>query len=155
ALMQKRAGAGAVSVVIGGDASSAEGDFATCMIWSTRPGQELPVLIIVMNNGWGISTPARSQHGERPIIGRRKAFGIPGTVVDGNDPVASWHALHRGMEYCRTRGCPYMLEARVSRLYGHSSSSGGQRVKGEQDCIEYFERKLLAAGLVNTKGLAE
>lgn len=153
ALIQKRRNAGAITVVVGGDASSAEGDFATCMIWSTRPGQELPVLMIVMNNGWGISTPARTQHGERRIIDRGKAFGIPGEVVDGNDPVASWHAIARGMNYCRRKQRPYMIEARVSRLYGHSSSSGGQRVKGETDCIEFFERKLLAAGLMTTDNL--
>ena len=72
--------------LIGGDAGTAEGDFASCMIWSTRPGNELPVLMIVTNNGWGISTPACSQHGEKHIIDRGKAFGIPGEVVDGNDP---------------------------------------------------------------------
>jgi len=155
ALMQKRRGAGAVSIVVGGDASTAEGDFATCMIWSTRPGQELPVLIIIMNNGWGISTPARTQHAERRIIDRGKAFGIPGEVVDGNDPVASWHALRRALDHCRRKQRPFMLEARVARLYGHSSSSGGQRVKGEPDCVEYFERKLLAAGLLTTDAIAQ
>src|SRR5947209_1701711 len=100
ALVQKRYGGDGVSVVIGGDAGTAEGDFASCMIWSTRPGNELPVLIIVTNNHWGISTSAASQHGEAQIIDRGKAFGIPGEVVDGNDVVASWHAIRRAMTYC-------------------------------------------------------
>ncbi|HYT88625.1 MAG TPA: thiamine pyrophosphate-dependent enzyme, partial [Gemmataceae bacterium] len=90
AIVQKRHGGDSVTIVVGGDAGTAEGDFASCMIWSTRPGNELPVLMIVMNNGWGISTPACSQHGERRIIDRGRAFGIPGEVVDGNDPIASW-----------------------------------------------------------------
>ncbi len=128
ALVQKRHGGDGITIVTGGDAGTAEGDFATCLIWSTRPGMELPVLIIVTNNGWGISTPARSQHGERSIIDRGKAFGIPGEVVDGNDLVASWHAIQRGMDYCRRQRKPYMIEATVSRLYGHSSSSGALRV---------------------------
>jgi 2-oxoisovalerate dehydrogenase E1 component alpha subunit len=145
ALVQKRHGGEGITIVTGGDAGTAEGDFASCLIWSTRPGQELPVLIIVMNNGWGISTPAASQHGERQIIDRGKAFGIPGEVVDGNDPVASWFAIERAMDYCRAERRPFLLEALVSRLYGHSSSSGALRVKGEPDCIERFERKLLDA----------
>jgi 2-oxoisovalerate dehydrogenase E1 component alpha subunit len=136
ALVQKRLGGDSITIVTGGDAGTAEGD-------------ELPVLIIVANNQWGISTPRCSQHSEKCIVDRGRAFGIPGEVVDGNDPVASWHAIRRAMEYCRTQRKPYMLEAMVSRLYGHSSSSGALRVKGEPDCIELFERKLLAAGILD------
>ena len=58
ALMQKRFGGDGVSIVIGGDAGSAEGDFSSCMVWSTRPGNPLPVLMVVTNNGYGISTPS-------------------------------------------------------------------------------------------------
>jgi 2-oxoisovalerate dehydrogenase E1 component alpha subunit len=149
AIVQKRHGGDGITIVCGGDAGTAEGDFASCLIWSSRPGNELPVLIIVMNNNWGISTPASSQHGEKHIIDRGKAFGIPGEVVDGNDPIASWHAIQRAMDYCRTQRKPCMVEAMVSRLYGHSSSSGALRVKNEPDCIELFEQKLLAEGVID------
>jgi 2-oxoisovalerate dehydrogenase E1 component alpha subunit len=149
AIVQKRQGGDGITIVTGGDAGTAEGDFASCMVWSTRPGNELPVLMIVTNNGWGISTSACSQHGERHIIDRGKAFGIPGEVVDGNDPIASWHAVRRAMAYCRNERRPYLLEATVSRLYGHSSSSGALRVKGEEDCIARFEAKLLEAGVLD------
>src|SRR5205814_2125275 len=147
AWVQKRFGGEGVTIVLGGDAGTAEGDFATCMIWSSRPGNELPVLMVVTNNGWGISTPVESQHGESRIIDRGQAFGIPGEVVDGNDPIASWHAIARGLRYCRTRRKPYMIEARVSRLHGHSSSSGAARVPDEVDCVFTFERKLREAGI--------
>jgi 2-oxoisovalerate dehydrogenase E1 component alpha subunit len=149
AIVQKRHGGDGITIVTGGDAGTAEGDFASCMIWSSRPGNELPVLMIVMNNGWGISTAAATQHGERHIIDRGKAFGIPGEVVDGNDPVSSWHAIRRAMHHCRTQRRPYMLEARVSRLYGHSSSSGALRVESEPDCIELWERRLLDARVLS------
>src|SRR5258708_7295448 len=142
AIVQKRLGGDGISIVTGGDAGTAEGDFASCLIWSTRPGQELPVLMVVANNGWGISTPACGQHGEKHIIDRGQAFGIPGEVVDGNDPIASWHAIKRAMEHCRRERRPYMLEAMVSRLYGHSSASGALRVKNEADPIPLFERDL-------------
>jgi 2-oxoisovalerate dehydrogenase E1 component alpha subunit len=151
--VQKRHGGTGVTIVTGGDAGTAEGDFASCLVWSTRPGHELPVLIVVTNNKYGISTPACTQHAEAHIIDRGKAFGIPGEVVDGNDPVASWHAIARAMKYTRTERKPYMLEAMVSRLYGHSSSSGATRVKGEADPILLFEARLLEAGVLDRHGI--
>jgi 2-oxoisovalerate dehydrogenase E1 component alpha subunit len=151
AIVQKRQGGDGITIVVGGEAGTAEGDFASCMVWSTRPQNELPVLMIVMNNHYGISTPARTQHGERRIIDRAAAFGIPGEVVDGNDPVASWFAIRRAMDHCRQERKPYMIEAMVSRLYGHSSSSGALRVKSEEDCIATFEAKLLEHDLLNDR----
>ncbi|MHB8974148.1 MAG: thiamine pyrophosphate-dependent dehydrogenase E1 component subunit alpha [Pirellulaceae bacterium] len=148
AMVQKRHGGDGVTVVVGGDAGSSEGDFASCMIWSSRPGQELPVLMIVMNNQWGISTPTRSQHSEQRIVDRGEPFGIPGEAFDGNDPIASWHALRRAFHWCRRKRRPFMLEPYVSRLHGHSSSSGALRVRGEPDCLELFERKLAEAGVL-------
>jgi 2-oxoisovalerate dehydrogenase E1 component alpha subunit len=153
ALVQKRHGGDGITIVAGGEAGTAEGDFASCLIWSTLPGRELPVLMVVMNNGWGISTAARAVHAERHVIDRGKAFGIPGEVVDGNDPVASWHAVRRAMDHCRTRRSPYLLEALVSRLHGHSSSSGAVRVKNEPDCVELFGLRLLEAQILDRQGL--
>jgi 2-oxoisovalerate dehydrogenase E1 component alpha subunit len=147
ALVQKRFGGEGVSIVIGGDAGTAEGDFHTCMIWSTRPGFELPVLMLVTNNGWGISTSVESQHSEEHIADRGKPFGIPSEYVDGNDVVASWRAVRRGLAYCRSERRPYLIEARVGRLHGHSSSSGAARVQGETDCVPLLEERLLAAGV--------
>ena len=154
AIVQKRAGGKGVSIAIGGDAGTAEGDFTSSMIWSTRPGAELPVLLCVTNNGYGISTPAQTQHGERRISDRGEPFGIPGETVDGNDVVAMWHALERAFGYCRRYRKPYLLEATVSRLHGHSSSSGAARDGSEPDCLKLFEEKLVAAGVIHRE-LAE
>ncbi len=156
ALMQKRhEGGNGITIVVGGDAGTAEGDFASCMIWSSRPGNELPVLMIVTNNGYGISTCASSQHAEHAMIERGKPFGIPGEVVDGNDPIQSWHALLRGMDYCRQKRRPYMIEAHVSRLHGHSSSSGALRIKTEPDCLTLFGAQLVAAGVLDERECEE
>jgi 2-oxoisovalerate dehydrogenase E1 component alpha subunit len=153
ALVQKRHGGEGVTIVVGGDAGSAEGDFASCLIWSTRPGQELPVLMVVMNNGWGISTPHGTQHGVNNIADRGKAFGIPSEVVDGNDVHASWFALERAFKYCRTQRRPYLLEAKVSRLYGHSSSSGAPR-SSDPDCVALFEHKLRQSEVLSAAEIA-
>lgn len=155
AKMQKRVPDGTgVSIVVGGDAGTAEGDFASCMIWSSRPGDELPVLMVVTNNRYGISTPASTQHGEKRICDRGEVFGIPGELVDGNDPILVWHALERAFEYCRKERRPFLLEVEVSRLHGHSSSSGASRIQHEPDCVRLFERKLIDAGVIHQE-LAE
>lgn len=140
----QRAGSGAagITIVQGGDAGSAEGDFATALVWSSRKGNELPLLMIVANNRYGISTPYAGQHGYEQISDRGKAFGMPTRVVDGNDPEASYAAIKEAIDYVRTERKPYLLEAMVSRLRGHSSASGANPVKGELDCLERWEQKL-------------
>ena len=148
ALAQKRHGGRGITIVQGGDAGSAEGDFATCLVWASRRGAELPVLMIVTNNRYGISTPYDGQHGERQVSDRGKAFGMPTQVIDGNDPEVSYHAIRRAMEYVRTERRPFLLEANVSRLRGHSSASGANFVEDEVDCIARFEEKLEARGLL-------
>jgi 2-oxoisovalerate dehydrogenase E1 component alpha subunit len=145
---QKRAGAKAISIVTGGDAGTAEGDFATSLIWSSRKGQELPVLLTVQNNKWGISTCYEGQHGEEFIADRAKAFRIPAVVINGNDPVESYLRVKEQMDYIRKTGKPAFIEANVSRLYGHCSASGANRVENEVDCVVEFEQRLLKAGIM-------
>lgn len=131
-----------ISIVTGGDAGTAEGDFASALIWANRPGFELPMLITVQNNKWGISTSYDTQHGEKNIADRGKAFGMRTAVVNGNDPVEAYLALQAEMGYIRKTGKPVLAEFRVSRLYGHSSATGANR---EPDVcpIETFEKKLV------------
>lgn len=149
ALAQLRHGGDAITIVNGGDAGSAEGDFSTCLNWVSRPGRELPVLILVMNNSWGISTPCAEVHGAQPIARRAEPYGIRWDTVDGNDPVASWQKLIEVMAYIRKERRPFCLEASVSRLHGHSSSSGGARVTEEPDCLTLFEAQLEREGLLS------
>ena len=146
AIANKRAGGRGISIVTGGDAGTAEGEFASCMIWSTRPGNELPVLMVVTNNTYGISTPASTQHGERFISDRGKAFGMRTVTIDGYNPESVYFALQDVMEYVRTERKPYLLEVMVSRLYGHSSSSGANFVADEFDCLPAFEKTLEQRG---------
>jgi 2-oxoisovalerate dehydrogenase E1 component alpha subunit len=131
-----------ITIVQGGDAGTAEGDFATCLVWASRKGRELPMLIIVTNNQFGISTPYEGQHGETRVADRGKAFGMQTATIDGNDPEVSWSALKKALEYVRTERKPYLLEAMVSRLHGHSSASGANFVKDEIDCLARFEQRL-------------
>jgi 2-oxoisovalerate dehydrogenase E1 component alpha subunit len=149
ALAQRRHGGTGITIVTGGDAGSAEGDFATCLIWSSRKGCELPMLIIVTNNQYGISTPYEGQHGEKRIADRGAAFGIRTLTIDGNDPETCYRAISRAMDYVRKERKPFLLEAMVSRLYGHSSSSGANYIDGEADGLKLFEDKLVARNLLS------
>ncbi len=98
--------------------------------------------MIVTNNQFGISTTYGTQHGEPRISDRGKAFGIKSATIDGNDPETSYLELKKAMEYVRTERKPFLLEATVSRLYGHSSSSGANFVDNEVDGLARFRAKL-------------
>lgn len=131
-----------VTIVTGGDAGSAEGDFASCLIWSSRPEKELPLYITVQNNKWGISTPYSEQHSEKNVADRGKAFGIRTNVVNGNDPIESYFQIQGDLEYIKKNTRPVLTEFQVSRLYGHSSASGANRESGD-DPITLFEKRLV------------
>jgi 2-oxoisovalerate dehydrogenase E1 component alpha subunit len=148
AIANKRAGGRGITIVTGGDAGTAEGDFATCLVWASRPANPLPLLVIVTNNQYGISTPAEGQHGEKRISDRGKAFGMETATVDGNDPETAYRAIKQAMDYVRTERKPFLLEALVSRLYGHSSASGANFVADENDCLARFEGTLAERGIL-------
>ncbi len=154
ALAQKRFGGDAVSVVTGGDAGTAEGDFASCLIWSSRPGQELPVLMVVTNNRWGISTPYQQVQGAQRLADRATAFQIRNKTIDGNDPVNAYLELREAFDYVRRERKPFLIEANVSRLYGHSSASGSNFATSEVDCIAAFETRLIEWGLLTPQDAA-
>ncbi len=155
ALVQKRHGlknpaeAEGITVVVGGEAGTAEGDFESCLNWTTRPDRELPVLMMVTNNRFGISTDFQKVSSESRIASRAIPYGIRSETVDGNDPVVIWNALDRAMRYCRRERKPFLLEAMVSRMHGHSSSSGAQRIWDESDPLAGFEQKLLDSGAID------
>lgn len=148
---QKRNGGGGVSIVTGGDAGTAEGDFASALIWSSRPKDELPMLMTVQNNGWGISTSYNEQHGETKISDRGKAFGIKSLTINGNDPVEAYINLKESFDYIRKEQKPVLLEAYTSRLYGHSSASGASLIPGIEDPLKTFEERLLIADMIKAK----
>lgn len=147
-IAQKRHGGKGVTIVTGGDAGSAEGDFASCLVWASRPKMELPMLIIVTNNQMGISTAACTQHGEKNVADRGKAFGIKTATINGLDVEESWFALKEAFDYVRNERKPFLMEARVSRLYGHSSATGANFNTAEEDPIATFETQLERAGIL-------
>lgn len=141
-IAQMREGGEGITIVNGGDAGTAEGDFASCLVWASRPGNELPILIIVLNNGWGISTAADTQHGDKNIHERGTAFGIKNKCISGFDVEESWFGLKEAMDYIRKERKPFLLEVKAPRLYGHSSADGAKFKSDLEDPLKIFEGQL-------------
>jgi 2-oxoisovalerate dehydrogenase E1 component alpha subunit len=150
-IVQRRRKTQGVTIVTGGDAGSAEGDFASCLVWASRPGFELPMYITIQNNRWGISTDYASQHGEEHVSDRGKAFGLETRVYNGNDPEEVYLGVQSDLKSIRKTGKPIVAEFEVSRLYGHSSASGANRVPNEDCCLELFRKKLIDNGVLTTQ----
>jgi 2-oxoisovalerate dehydrogenase E1 component alpha subunit len=155
AIAQKRHGGDAITIVTGGDAGTAEGDFESCLNWSSRPGNELPLLIIVTNNQWGISTAACTVQGCKNISDRGKPYNMRTKTIDGNNPIVSYQELKDAIGYVRTERKPFLLEAMVSRLYGHSSASGANFIADEPDCVKIYERWLEENGVLSRAQMDE
>jgi 2-oxoisovalerate dehydrogenase E1 component alpha subunit len=147
-IAQAKKGCKGITIVNGGDSGTAEGDFASALVWSSRPLMPLPMLMIVTNNGMGISTPYCDQFGGDSIAARGTAFKIKNKTINGNDVEESWFAIQEAMEYVRKERKPYLLEAKVSRLYGHSSASGANFVDKEADSLVIFEKQLEEAKIL-------
>lgn len=146
---QKRHGGNGITIVTGGDAGTAEGEFASCLVWASRKGRELPILILVTDNRWGISTPFEEVHAGLPIAKRGEGLGIRSATINGNDAMESYFAIQDAMNYVRKERKPFLLEARVSRLYGHSSASGANWIGSETDPIKEFEKHLTSKKILS------
>jgi len=155
AIAQKRHGGEGITIVTGGDAGTAEGDFETCLNWSSRPGNQLPILIVVTNNQWGISTPASTVQGCKAIADRAKPYNMRAKTINGNDPITSYLELQEAMAYVRKERKPFLIEAIVSRLYGHSSASGANFVPDEPDCVKLYEQWLEENGVLSRAQMDE
>jgi 2-oxoisovalerate dehydrogenase E1 component alpha subunit len=155
AIAQKRHGGDGITIVTGGDAGTAEGDFESCLNWSSRPGNELPILIVVTNNQWGISTAACTVQGCKNISDRGKPYNMRTKTIDGNNPIVCYQELKDAIGYVRTERKPFLLEAMVSRLYGHSAASGANFVANEPDCVKLYETWLEENGVLSRTQMDE
>jgi hypothetical protein len=131
AIANKRAGGRGITIVQGGDAGTAEGDFSTCLVWCSRPGNELPCLMIVANNQWGISTPASEQHGYDRIADPRQ--GVRHAVRSDRQQRSGELPRCSAIDYVRTERRPLLR-----RWCGCAATVGEQRQpgQGQVDCLE-------------------
>jgi 2-oxoisovalerate dehydrogenase E1 component len=143
-----------VTAVFSGDGGASEGDFHESLnvaaVW------DLPVIFIIENNGYGLSTPSNEQFRCKQFIDKAIGFGMEGVQVDGNNIVEVYAAVKRIAEQMRKDPRPVLLECMTFRMRGHEEASGTKYVPDElfaewakKDPVENFERYLLEQGIVS------
>jgi len=141
-----------VAAAFTGDGATSEGDFHEALnlaaVW------KLPVVFVIENNHWGLSTPAHEQYACRHLADRGLGYGMPGHVVDGNDLLAVVRAVHRAAARARRGDGPTLLEFKTFRMRGHEEASGTDYVPKEllaewakKDPVRRYEAFLLQQGL--------
>jgi TPP-dependent pyruvate/acetoin dehydrogenase alpha subunit len=97
--------------------------------------QKLPLLIIAENNGWAYSTPTEKQMAIRSLAQRGKGYGIPASVVDGNDVLKVYASTRAAATRARRGLGPAFIECKTMRMKGHA----------EHDDARYVPKKTLEA----------
>ena len=120
--------------------------------------QKLPLLIIAENNGWAYSTPIEKQMAVRDIAVRGKAYGIPATIVDGNDVLKVYETTRAAALRARQGGGPQMIECKTMRMKGHAEHDDARYVPKKEiepwrkkDPILRFEKYLTSKRLMSAK----
>ena len=142
-------GTDSLALVFCGDGATREGDFHEAL--SLASLWRLPVLFVVENNGYGLSTPTAEAVPIKDIAAAASGYGMPGVVVDGNDILAVVEAVRTAAHATRRGEGPTLLEMKTFRLRGHEEASGVNYVPTElleawakKDPIDLFERFLLS-----------
>jgi 2-oxoisovalerate dehydrogenase E1 component len=140
-----------VAAVLVGDGATSEGDVHEAMnlaaVWN------LPVVFVIENNQWALSTPAREQYACADLAERAAGYGMPGEVIDGNDLLAVGDAVARAASRARMGRGPALLEAKTFRIRGHEEASGNDYVPAAEiaawvarDPLTRFEARLDEVG---------
>jgi TPP-dependent pyruvate/acetoin dehydrogenase alpha subunit len=124
--------------------------------------QKLPLLIIAENNGWAYSTPTEKQMAVRDIAVRGKAYGIPATMVDGNDVLKVYAATRAAAARARRGEGPQLIECKTMRMKGHAEHDDARYVPKKtveewkkKDPILRFEKYLVSKHLITEREKAE
>ena len=143
-----------VTVVFTGDGGSSEGDFHESInvaaVW------QLPVIFVVENNGYGLSTPSDEQFRFKNFVDKGPGYGIDTALVDGNNLLEVYHAVKKWAADIRKNPRPLLLEAITFRMRGHEEASGTKYVPKhlfeewkKKDPLDTFESWLLEQGILN------
>lgn len=120
---------GRIAAAFTGDGATSEGDFHEALnlaaVW------KLPVLFIVENNQYGLSTPTTEQYACKDIADRGAGYGVPAQIVDGNDLLAVYLAVTEAADRARRGDGPTLLEFKTFRMRGHEEASGTAYVPKE------------------------
>nr|WP_322626252.1 dehydrogenase E1 component subunit alpha/beta [uncultured Flavobacterium sp.] len=153
ALAHKLRNEGKVTAVFTGEGATSEGDFHEALniaaVW------ELPVLFIVENNGYGLSTPTNEQYRCEHIADKGIGYGMEAHIIDGNNILEVYTKLTDIVASLRENPRPVLLEFKTFRMRGHEEASGTKYVPQElmdawaiKDPVENYRQYLKAEGVL-------
>ena len=159
ALAYQQRGQQKVALAFTGDGGTSEGDFHEALnvaaVWN------LPVIFIIENNGYGLSTPTNEQYKCDHLIDRAKGYGIEGVRIDGNNILEVYNTIKGVRSYCIEHQKPYLIECDTFRMRGHEEASGIKYVPTEllelwaqKDPIRNYEDYLLLKGILQQSEIA-
>ena len=139
------------TLVFTGEGGTSEGDFHEALnvasVWN------LPVIFLIENNGYGLSTPVNEQYHCAKLSDRALGYGIQGRTIDGNNILEVFHTISEIASDIRQNPRPVLLECMTFRMRGHEEASGTKYVPQhlfdewkEKDPIANFEQFLLDEG---------
>ncbi|MBL0139639.1 MAG: dehydrogenase E1 component subunit alpha/beta [Bacteroidetes bacterium] len=143
-----------VTAVFSGDGGSSEGDFHESLnvaaVWN------LPVIFIIENNGYGLSTPSNEQFRMKQFIDKGIGYGMEAVQIDGNNILETFQTIKRLAESIRSNPRPVLLECLTFRMRGHEEASGTKYVPqelfdlwGKKDPVNNYENYLLKEKLID------
>jgi 2-oxoisovalerate dehydrogenase E1 component alpha subunit len=157
ALASKMLKDGRVAVAYFGEGSTSQGEFHEALnfaaVW------KLPVIFFNENNGYAISVPQRKQMAIADVAARAQGYGIPGVIVDGNDPIKVWEVTRAAAERARRGEGPTLIEAKTYRFVPHSSDDDDRAYRSREEVMEWkkrdplitFEQRLEAEGILSAE----
>ena len=156
ALANKLKKNGKVCVVFTGEGGTSEGDFHEALnvasVWS------LPVIFLIENNGYGLSTPTTEQYNCKKLSDRGLGYGIESKTIEGNNVVDVYKAIKEISSSIKAKPRPFLLECNTFRMRGHEEASGTKYVPDDlfkkwskKDPVVNFEIFLIKQKLLDEK----
>lgn len=121
-----------------GDGGTSNGEFHESINFAAT--KKLPLIIVIQNNQWAISTSRKIQTSSETLAQKAVAYGIPGIQVDGNDPLAMYIATKEARERALKGDGPTLIEAVTYRLEAHTTSDDPTIYRSKED-LEYWEKR--------------
>jgi len=160
ALAQKLDGTGKVTAVFSGDGGASEGDFHESInvaaVW------DLPVIFIIENNGYGLSTPSNEQFRCKQFIDKAIGYGIEGIQVDGNNILEVFNTVSKIKSDISKNPRPVLIECMTFRMRGHEEASGTKYIPNElmetwakKDPVNNYEAFLKEQGILTDEAEAQ
>ena len=148
-----------VTAVFTGDGGTSEGDFHEAVnvaaVW------DLPVIFVIENNGYGLSTPSGEQFRFKQFTDKAIGYGIEGVKVDGNNILAVYSTIKNLAESLRDNPRPILLECITFRMRGHEEASGTKYIHkelfdewGKKDPLNNYENFLLQKKMITEENIA-